>query len=202
VNLRPTILIIDDMPSEVVLLGETLAGLGEVLFATSGEQGLEVAARTLPDLIILDVVMPGLDGFEVLRRLKADPRLAFIPVLFLTIQTTEQDEFGGLQLGAVDYLAKPSPPALVSARVRNHLRLKALYEQQAALVEELRGALSARIRPGPAHRRCAWCRRVRNALGGWEAQDASGPAQAWVFTVCPDCLRKVLREEAPGESEG
>ena len=199
-NPRPTLLILDDVPSEVVLLGETLAGLGEVLFATSGEQGLEVAARALPDLIILDVVMPGLDGFEVLRRLKADPRLASIPVLFLTIQSTEQDEFGGLQLGAVDYLAKPSPPALVSARVRNHLRLKALYEQQTALVEELRGALSARTRPDPAHRRCAWCRRVRNGQGGWEAQNTAGPARAWAFTVCPDCLRKVLRDERPRET--
>jgi CheY-like chemotaxis protein len=193
---RPTVLIIDDMPSEVVVLGETLAPFCEVLFATSGAEGLEVAARTLPDLIILDVLIPDLDGFEVCRRLKADPRLAPIPVLFLTIQTDEGDEFSGLLLGAVDYLAKPTPPALVTARVRNHLQLKVLYDQQCALVEELRAALGARARPGTASRICAWCRRVRNVQGAWEPRPPDRRGD-WVFTVCPDCIKEVLREGPP-----
>ncbi|BDU70845.1 response regulator [Mesoterricola silvestris] len=185
---RPTVLIVDDVPSEVVVLGEVLAPLCEVLFATSGVEGLELARRCLPDLVILDVVMPGLDGLEVCRSLKADPRLAPIPVIFLTVQMGEGEEYAGLRLGAVDYLAKPTPPALVEARVRNHLRAKALYEQQCALVAELRAALGAQTKARQASQ-CAWCRRVATDRGAWEAMLI--PPNA-AFTVCPDCLRELL----------
>lgn len=203
---RSTLLIIDDVPSEVVLLGETLRPLGEVLTATNGTDGLEIAARTLPDLVILDVGMPGLSGFDVIRSLKANPRLAAIPVIFLTVQTEEGDEFTGLNLGAVDYLGKPTPPALVSARVRNHLRLKELYEQQAALVEELRSALDFRNHPRPPFRQCAWCRRVRTPSGAWEPLDlflSKVPKAPFLaFTVCSDCLKEVLREPSPSTPFG
>jgi len=196
---RPTVLIVDDIPSEVVVLGETLAPQCEVLFATSGPDGLDLARRTQPDLVILDVIMPGMDGFEMCRRMKADPRLAPIPVIFLTIQADDGDEFTGLSLGAVDYLTKPTPPALVSARVRNHLRLRALYDQQGALVEELRRALGARVRSRPHLPLCAWCRRVRTAAGAWESLEAQGlPTEPWAFTVCPDCIKEVLRPEDDG----
>ena len=185
---RPAVLIVDDVPSEVVVLGEVLAPQCEVLFATSGAEALDMARRTLPDLVILDVVMPGMDGLEVCRRLKADPRLAPIPVIFLTVQAGEGDECAGLDLGAVDYLAKSTPPALIEARVRNHLRLKALYDQQFALVEELREALGARLKCRQPSL-CAWCHRVETARGAWE----SAPIQPGsAFTVCPDCLRDLL----------
>ncbi len=185
---RPAVLIVDDVPSEVVVLGEVLARQCEVLFATRGTEALDLARRTQPDLVILDVVMPGMDGFEVCRRIKADPRLAPIPVIFLTVQSGEGDECAGLGLGAVDYLAKSTPPALIEARVRNHLRLKALFEQQSALVAELRAALGARARSRHPSL-CAWCHRVDTGGKGWELAPIQ-PQSA--FTVCPDCLRELL----------
>jgi len=185
---RPAVLIVDDVPSEVVVLGEVLAPQSEVLFATSGAEALDLARRTLPDLVILDVVMPGMDGFEVCRRLKADPRLAPTPVIFLTVQTGEGDECAGLDLGAVDYLAKSTPPALIEARVRNHLRLSALYDQQCALLDELRASMGPRLQSRPPSL-CAWCHRVETARGTWE----SAPVQPRsAFTVCPECLRDLL----------
>ena len=195
---KNTILIVDDLPSEVVLLGEVLTPNHEVLFATSGAQALELARRTFPDLIILDVVMPGMDGFEVCRRLKADPCLAAIPVLFLTVQDDPEREYTGLALGALDYLAKPVPPPLLLARVLNHLKLKALYEQQIALVAELRGKPRTRSRNPP--RLCAWCQRIRTNEGRWTPRETlapPGPALQWGFTVCPDCIRELMRVETP-----
>ncbi|NTV74550.1 MAG: hypothetical protein HGA66_10125, partial [Holophaga sp.] len=89
---------------------------------------------------------------------------------------------------AVDYLAKPTPPALIEARVRNHLRLKALYDQQSALVRELREGLGDRLKSRQPSQ-CAWCHRVETGRGTWE----SAPVQPGsAFTVCPDCLRDLL----------
>jgi DNA-binding response OmpR family regulator len=95
-----------------------------VLVATRGATGIEIAAKQLPDLILLDIVMPELDGFEVCSRLKADERTAQIPVVFVTARDEESDETHGLSLGAIDYLTKPLRPAISRARIRNHIELK------------------------------------------------------------------------------
>jgi putative two-component system response regulator len=122
---RATVLMVDDVPDNLLLLATLLKGHYRVKVATSGERALAIArARPAPELILLDVMMPGMDGYEVCAQLKADPRTAAIPVIFLTARTDQLDEQRGFDAGAVDYVSKPVSPPLVLARVRTHLELK------------------------------------------------------------------------------
>jgi diguanylate cyclase (GGDEF)-like protein len=120
-----SILIVDDVPTNIQVLAEALRKQYRVKVATNGLEALAVArARPQPDLVLLDVMMPVMDGFEVCRRLKADPATRHIPVIFVTAKDDVADEERGLMLGAVDYIAKPFHLPVVRARVRNHLALK------------------------------------------------------------------------------
>lgn len=121
---RPRLLVVDDQPANVQVLHQTFAADHQVLMATSGEQALNVCAAKQPDLVLLDVVMPGMDGYEVCARLKADPGLRDIPVVFVSAQDDEVSEANGLDVGAVDYISKPINPKIVRARVKTHLTLK------------------------------------------------------------------------------
>ena len=122
---RPTILIIDDVPTNVQILAEALSPLYRIKVASSGANALEIAQRKPhPDIILLDVMMPEMDGFEVCRRLKSNNETSNIPVIFVTAKNTESDEELGLNLGAVDYITKPFSIPITKARIRNHLRLK------------------------------------------------------------------------------
>ena len=122
---RPRLLVVDDSPTIRAMLMSLLRDDYELQMAKDGEGGLALAgALPHPDLILLDVEMPGIDGFEVCRRLKADPLTRDIPVVFLTALSNVEDEGRGLTLGAADYITKPISPPIVLARVRNHLALK------------------------------------------------------------------------------
>ena len=121
---RQTVLIVDDTPANIEMLSEALSDEYEVLFATSGEDALDIAAEQNPDLILLDVIMPDMDGYQVCTRLKEEARTRTIPVIFVTAMDHEDDETKGLNAGAIDYLTKPIRPPIVRARVRNHLELK------------------------------------------------------------------------------
>jgi diguanylate cyclase (GGDEF)-like protein len=121
---RHTILIADDSKAVVGMLEAVLGEDYEILCASNGPRAVELAIEHLPDLILLDVVMPGIDGFEVCRRLKAEERTQRIPVVFLTGLNAVEDEQRGLELGAIDFISKPIQPAIVSLRVRNHMELK------------------------------------------------------------------------------
>lgn len=124
-----TVLIVDDSPDSLTLLSSILKSLYRVKVATSGKTALEIAAGDdPPDLMLLDVLMPGLDGYETCRELKRNPKTAGIPVIFLTAKTAEGDEEKGLLLGAEDYIAKPPSPAIVKARIATHLRLKSVHD--------------------------------------------------------------------------
>ncbi|GLK44668.1 MULTISPECIES: diguanylate cyclase [Novosphingobium] len=130
---RGTILIVDDEVSNIEIMNAVLEDDYEVLFSTSGQQALDTARRSPPDLILLDVLMPGIDGFEVCRQIKADPELADIPVIFTTGLGDTDHEMRGLSLGAIDYVTKPIQPAILRARVGNHVELKRLRDQLANL---------------------------------------------------------------------
>jgi putative two-component system response regulator len=120
------VLVVDDTPQNLMLMNELLRDDYRVLVANGGERALKIlSGDSLPDLILLDIMMPDLDGFEVLRRVKANAATAHIPVVFLTAKTDVDDEAHGLQLGAVDYITKPVSPPIVMARVKTHLALKA-----------------------------------------------------------------------------
>lgn len=119
------ILIVDDTPENLTLMSELLMEHYRVKVASSGAKALRVALQSQPDLILLDIMMPEMDGYEVCRKLKADPATADIPVVFLTAKSEQADEQHGFDLGAVDYITKPISPPLVLARVQAHLQLKA-----------------------------------------------------------------------------
>lgn len=122
---RPRILVVDDTPANLRILSDALRGEFELALAPSGARALEIAlSEEPPDLVLLDIMMPEMDGYEVCRRLKADERTRDLPVIFVTAMAEAEDEAKGLELGAIDYLAKPVNPALVKARVRNHLALR------------------------------------------------------------------------------
>jgi len=123
---KPTILVIDDTPENLSLMHALLKDLYLVKGANNGERGLHIAmGDPPPDLILLDIMMPGIDGYTVCTRLKDDPKTRDIPVIFLTAKSETADEEQGFALGAVDFIAKPVSPPIVLARVRTHLALKA-----------------------------------------------------------------------------
>ncbi|RFP53137.1 MAG: hybrid sensor histidine kinase/response regulator [Limnothrix sp. CACIAM 69d] len=130
------ILIVDDIPSNLDVMSDTLSDMGfDVAIATSGERALQQVERKLPDLILLDVMMPGIDGFETCRRLKANSRTADVPVIFMTALSDLNSKVRALDLGAVDYITKPFQEQEVLARVKTHLQLRYLaqtLEQQVA----------------------------------------------------------------------
>jgi len=130
---RPTILIVDDEISNIEIMNAVLEDDYEICFALSGDEALEVMHNTLPDLILLDILMPGMNGFEVCKAVKQDPQLADIPVIFTTGLGDTEDEIRGLSLGAIDYVTKPIEPVILRARVSNHVELKRLRDQLADL---------------------------------------------------------------------
>lgn len=121
---RPVILIVDDSPVTIQILHEILGKEYEILFARNGREALDVAYSEIPDLILLDILMPNMNGYEVCRHLKEDPTTRSIPVIFITAKDETEDEAKGLEVGAIDYLTKPIVPAIVKMRIHNHLELK------------------------------------------------------------------------------
>ena len=122
---KPTILVVDDTPDNITLLCALLGGQYKNKVATSGNKALQIAfAEPNLDLILLDIMMPGMDGYEVCRRLKDNPATANIPVIFLTAKSQEDDETKGFEIGAVDYITKPISPPILMARVQTHIALQ------------------------------------------------------------------------------
>jgi response regulator RpfG family c-di-GMP phosphodiesterase len=139
---RPTILVADDNPGNMSLIIEMLRGLYKIKVATGGQRVLEIARSDMPpDLLLLDIMMPDLDGFEVCRQLKQDPKTADIPVIFLTSKITPEDEEKGLLIGAADYITKPIHHMVLKARIQTQLRLKQYAQDLGFLVQKRTQAL-------------------------------------------------------------
>ncbi|MBK6636891.1 MAG: hybrid sensor histidine kinase/response regulator [Rhodocyclaceae bacterium] len=171
---QSSLLIVDDQPINIQLLYQIFSADHEVFMATSGVQALEFCAGQLPDLILLDVMMPDMDGHEVCRRLKADPRTRDIPVIFVTAQNDPKDEAQGLALGAVDFIFKPVNAAVVRARVHTHLLLRASLQQ----VRELNESLELRVAERTAELQLAM-----DSLHKSQEQLASSEAKATLSTL-------------------
>jgi sigma-B regulation protein RsbU (phosphoserine phosphatase) len=138
-----SLLLVDDNPTNLQVLYQTLETTGcKLLVAKNGETALSIAQKASPDLILLDLMMPGIDGFEVCRRLKTNPATAAIPVIFLSALTDTKDKVQGLQLGAVDYVSKPFQPDEVIARVNTHLTIHRLKRE----VEKKKDALESELK--------------------------------------------------------
>lgn len=136
----PQILIVDDQPFNVDILKSRLASQGyQILTAMDGEQALQAARAELPDLILLDIMMPKIDGIEVCRRLKNDDSLPFMPIIMVTAKAESKDIVSGLEAGADEYLSKPVDQTALVARVKSMLRIKALHDKNQAQAAELAG---------------------------------------------------------------
>ena len=144
--MNDNILLVDDDPSTIHLLGRMLADVGDLRFATSGKDALRLAHASPPDLVLLDAEMPGMSGFQILEELKADPALANVPVIFVTSHSEPAFELAGFELGAADFIAKPVSAPLVVARVKTQLRIK-------RVADELRRIATIDVLTGVANRR-------------------------------------------------
>ena len=166
-----TILVVDDEPTNLQVLRNVLQADYRLLFAREGARALELAKSALPQLILLDVMMPGMTGHEVCAQLKADPATAHIPVIFVTALADEQDEARGFELGAVDYITKPISAPVVKARVRTHLslvRADELRESRLAIIQRLGTAAEFKDNETGLHVvRMAHYARVLARAAGW-----------------------------------
>ena len=144
---RSKILVVDDEPRNLQLLRQILKDDYDLVFAKSGEDALKNVEVNLPDLVLCDVMMPGMSGFEVCQRLKADARTQHIPVVFVSAMGEEQDEVKGIEAGGSDYLVKPVRPAMVRLKARVHLAIadqrRALEEQYGERIRELEAEVAS-----------------------------------------------------------
>ncbi|MGH8780251.1 response regulator [Paraburkholderia sp.] len=142
---KPTVLIVDDVPDNLALLSDTLQASGyAVLVALDGQAALQCLARITPDVVLLDALMPGMDGFETCRHIKADPRNRHLPVIFMTALTDSEHVVQGFRVGGIDYVTKPVKPSEVTARIAAHVR-RSQQHRQADMVLQIgmRAALVA-----------------------------------------------------------
>lgn len=142
---KPTILIVDDTPANLVLLMGLLKDKYHVKAANNGEKAIELASTSPPDLILLDIMMPGMDGYEVCSILKVDEKTRDIPVIFLTAKVSVEDEEQGFAVGAVDFIHKPISPPVVMARINTHLKVKAWQDSLVDHNQKLENEVAQRL---------------------------------------------------------
>jgi len=184
---KSCILIVDDERQNIKVLTELLRNNYKIMAAKNGEQALKAAqGNNVPDLILLDIMMPGIDGYEVCKRLKANERTSHIPVIFVTAVTETQDAARGFQAGAVDFIQKPLNPVVAKARVDLHIKLhKTMAELNEALsqVKKLSGLLPI----------CMYCKKIRDDTGYWnriEAYINNHSEARFSHSICNECAEK------------
>ena len=174
----PRILAVDDTPRDLDLLAQILEQQGyQLTLARDGAGAVEMAASDRPDLVLLDILMPGMDGIEVCRQLKADPATLEIPVIFLSAQSKPEDILSGFEVGAVDYVTKPFQIPELLARVHVHVKLRRAQQE----IRTLRGFLPT----------CAHCKKIRDEQGLWhdlESYITEHSEAQFSHGLCPDCI--------------
>jgi len=196
--MRQSVLIVDDSPENIVLLEAVLRADCDSYSAEDGERGLALARERKPDLILLDVMLPGMDGYDVCRALKDDPDLCDVPVIFITALDALEKETRGLDLGAVDYITKPFNLAITRLRIRNHLQLKAQRDLLERRTAELQEALKTVKQLSGLLPICAWCKKIRDDQGSWSQMEAyirEHSEADFSHGVCPDCLKSMMPDD-------
>lgn len=187
-------LIVDDISDNLQVLGNLLRDLDcRIAFATGGRQALSMLDEINPDLILLDILMPDMNGLDVCRQLKASESTRDIPVIFLTAKDDQDDIVQGLRVGAVDYVTKPFNADELRARVSTHLELKLFRDEQKKLIQDLREALAEVQNLSGLLPICSYCKKIRNDDGYWQKVEqylsAHSKAQ-FSHSICPECLEK------------
>ncbi len=194
----PRVLVVDDEPSNIKIIKETIKKYCHVSAAVSGKIALEIATSdNPPDLILLDIVMPDMDGHEVCRRLQVHTRSKSIPIIFLTAKTSSEDETSGFELGAVDYITKPFNPMVVNARVKMHLELKQYRDQLEEKNRQLQKALDDIRQLSGIVPICAQCKKIRNDDGYWQQVEqfiATHLDTRFTHGYCPECYQEQVRD--------
>ncbi len=195
---QATILVVDDTPANLKLLFQVLRGQGYQVHAVSGgERALESVQTSLPDLILLDIMMPEMDGYQVSARLKQDKRTRDIPIIFISALDAAADKVNAFRTGGVDYVTKPFQFEEVLARVETHLKLRSLQKQLEQRVQELEIALSQIKTLRGLLPICAHCKKIRNDQGYWQEVDfyiKQHTLADFSHSICPDCFRELYPE--------
>jgi CheY-like chemotaxis protein len=188
----PLVLIVDDVPENLQVLGNNLKNIAcRIAFATGGIQALRMIEQVQPDMILLDIMMPDMDGLELCRKLKSSLDTSEVPVIFLTAKNEGEDIVEGFRAGAVDYVTKPFNSDELLARVRTHLELKKIRDEQKDLIEELQQALAEVKRLSGLIPICTYCKKIRDDEGYWgrvEKFIAQRSDAQFSHAICPDCL--------------
>lgn len=194
----PHILIVDDIPRNLQVLALLLDKSGyRVSMAMDGAKALEMVKVEPPDLILLDVMMPELDGLEVCRRLKADAAVREIPVIFLTARAELEDLQEGFRLGAVDYVTKPFRGGELLARVAIHVKLRQALERERGLRRSLEETLAQVKTLSGLLPICARCKKIRDDNGYWNQIEAFISAHSdadFTHGICPECSSALYPE--------
>jgi len=204
---KAVVLVVDDAPENIQTLAQALKSDYRIKVATDGRRCLELARQEpFPDVILLDVIMPDMNGYEVIRELKSKPDVADIPVIFVTGKNDAGDEEKGLALGAVDYIGKPFRPSIVQARVKTHVLLKQQRDQlaQLAMCDQLTGLYNRHFLIKAASQKVAYAKRHKEALSALiididnfkRINDLHGHAKGdEVLTAIADCIQGAFRIE-------
>lgn len=192
------VLIVDDMQENLDTLVMIMESEGyKVATATNGNTALETASDFQPDLVLLDVKMDGIDGFETCRQFKQNGFGTDIPVIFITVRSEAKDITEGFLCGGVDYIKRPFLVDEVCARVRTHLHLRALMKQQKKLILELQEAIDKVKTLRGLLPICAWCKKIRDDSGYWhkvEAYIRDNSEANFTHCLCPNCKDKFFPE--------
>lgn len=187
---QDAILVVDDQPANLkVLLSFLQEHDYRVYMVDSGQRALDILPKIQPDLVLLDVMMPEVNGFEVCQRMKKDEELAAIPVIFMTALDSVEDKIAGFSAGAVDYITKPFQQLEVLARISTHISLRKRERELEEALEEiktLKGILPI----------CSYCKQIRNDKGYWQqVEEYISEHSDAMFShgVCPTCYKKAMR---------
>ncbi len=189
----PLILVVDDIPKNLEVIGNILCLENyQISVAGDGQKAWNILQRISPDLILLDIMMPTVDGYTLCRRIKTMEDKKDIPIIFVTAKTSPDDLTKGFELGAVDYITKPFNAAELSARVRTHITLYRAKKRNEFLIGELRTALGQVKKLSGLLPICSGCKKIRDDQGYWNQVEAYISAHADVrfsHGICPSCIR-------------
>ncbi|MCU0289304.1 MAG: response regulator [Acidobacteria bacterium] len=192
---KSLILIIDDVPKNLQVLAKMLDKKNyRVSIANSGFQALKMIEKVLPDLILLDILMPGMNGIEVCQKLKESPAAGEIPVIFLSAKTKSEDIVEGLKAGGVDYVTKPFNLPELLARVETHLELKRRRDTEKKLIAQLQAAIAQVKKLSGLLPICCKCKKIRDEKGSWhELEDyiQSHSEADFSHGLCPTCSQEL-----------
>lgn len=191
---KAKILIVDDEPINVMIANKILQKNGyDTITAKNGQEALDVTSSDSIDLILLDIMMPVMSGFEVCSKLQQDEKLKDIPVIFLTAVTDKESIVKGFDVGGKDYLTKPFNTPELLARVKTHTELKLSRDKQQHLIEELQKAISEIKTLSGLLPICSHCKKIRDDSGYWQGVEhyiAARSDTQFSHGICPDCMRE------------